>query len=103
MNYTPKQVAKRLFGGKGQVAPQTLRKLNIATAVLLALQAVALLVFGVAYAVPVYISHMTGDALQTKLRGTEVTAPALHELWRLNLAYPAVAALLATAVVYGLV
>lgn len=98
MNYTPKKVAARLFGGKGHVAPETLRKLNVVTAVLLALQAVALLVFGVAYAVPVYVSHVTGDALQTKLRGASVTAPALHELWRLDVAYLAVAALLVTAI-----
>lgn len=103
MNYTPKKVAARLFGGKGHVAPQTLRKLNVATAVLLALQAVALLVFGVAYRVPVYVSHLTGDALQTKLHGTEVTAPALHELWSVDLAYVAVAALLLTAVMYMLI
>jgi hypothetical protein len=103
MNYTPKKVAKWLFGGKGQVAPHTLQKLNIVTAAALTLQAIALLVFGVAYSVPVYIAHVTGDALQTKLRGTEVTAPALHELWRINLAYAAVAALLITAVVYALI
>lgn len=103
MSYTPKQIAKRLFGGKGHAAPRTLRKLNIFAAVALVLQAVAILVFGVAYSVPVYISHMTGDALQTKLRGAAVTVPALHELWRINLAYIAVAALLVTAVVYALI
>jgi len=103
MNYTPKKVVARLFGGKGHVAPETLRKLNVATAVLLALQAVALLVFGVAYAVPVYVSHLTGDALQTKLRGTAITAPALHELWNVNVVYLAVAVLLLTAVMYVLI
>lgn len=103
MNYTPKKVVARLFGGKGHVASQTLRKLNIVTAVLLALQAVALLIFSVAYPVPVYISHLTGDALQTKLRGTAITAPALQELWNVNVVYLAAAALLLTAVIYMLI
>lgn len=102
MNYTPKKVVQRLFSGKGHVTPRTLQKLNLAVAVVLALQAIALLVFGVAYSVPVYVSHLTGDALQTKLRGTEIMAPALHMLWNLNVAYVAAAALLVTALVYAL-
>lgn len=102
MNYTPKQVAARLFGGRGHVTSRTLQKLNVAAAVALVAQAAAVLVLSAAYVVAVYLSHLTGDALQTKLHGTEVTAPALHELWHFNLAYAAAAALLVTAVAYAL-
>lgn len=102
MNYTPKKVANLLFGGKGRIAPRTLQKLNLLAAVVLALQAVAVLVLGTAYSAPVYISHMTGDALQTKLRGMQITAPALHVLWNLNLVYVVAAPLLITALVYAL-
>lgn len=102
MNYSPMKVAKRLFGGKGRVAPRTLQRLNLAAAVVLALQAIALVILSVTYAVPVYVAHVTGDALQTKLRGTEIVAPALHELWSFNLAYIAAVALLVTALMYVL-
>jgi hypothetical protein len=103
MKYVPKQVVARLFGGKGQVSPRAIRKLNIAAAVVLTLQAVVVLALSTTHSVPTYISHLTGDALQTKLRGSEVTAPALHQLWQINLAYTAAAALLVTAAMYVLV
>jgi hypothetical protein len=103
MKYTPKQVAARFLSGKGHVTTRMLRKFNIIAAVVLAIQAIALLVLSVAYKVPIYIAHTTGDALQAKLRGTEVTAPALHELWRIDVAYLAAATLLITAVTYVLV
>jgi len=75
----------------------------MAAVILLVAQAIALWLFSAAHTVPVYLWHLTGDALQTKLHGATVTAPAAHELWRPDLVYVAVASFFIAALGYAIV
>lgn len=84
MKYNP---AKNLFVGKINVSDRALQRLNIVMAVLLAAQAAALLFFGVAYTLPVNLSFLTTDSLQSKLTHATVLAPAMQQLSAVNVAY----------------
>lgn len=99
MMYNPQRTVVRLFGGKSSVQPAHLIRWQLFLGGFLALQAVALLVSSVVYELPVYVSHLTGDMLQTKLTGQVVTVQALTELFRVNASYLLVALLLATALI----
>ena len=80
-------VLKRVFGGTSGIDMNTLRGWNIAAAGILGVQSLALLVMSSSYTVPVYWLFMTEDSLQSRLQGTPVVAPAVHELTQVNLAY----------------
>lgn len=99
MMYNPQRTLVRLFGGKSTVQPVRLVRWQLFLGGFLALEAVALLVLSVAYELPVYVSHLTGDTVQTKLTGRVVTAPALTELFRVNVPYLLAALLLVTALI----
>ena len=98
-----RQLASKIFGGKVSVSATALRKWNLAAAVILAGQGVAILLLGGAYSLPVYISYTTRDSLQSSLHNASITAPAIHELTQINLTYMAAAMLLVSAVIYILI
>src|SRR5690348_1343355 len=89
-----------MFGGKARISSEMLRKWNIAAAVLLIAQGLAIVLFSGAYSVPLYFLHMTGDALQSKLQATAVVAPAIQPLWQVNIVYVLAGILLLTALAY---
>ena len=95
-------VARRLFGQKIKIAPNTVKKLNLAAGILLAGQGLAVLLFSGASAVPLYISFLTSDSLQAKLQGMPVTAPAIHEVMQVQVVYLVAAMLLLSAALYVL-
>ncbi len=78
---------KGLFAGKSNISAEALRKWNIGFAVLLATQAVAIVLLSAAREVPLTVSFMTTDSLQSKLAHATVFAPGLRQLTMLDLAY----------------
>lgn len=77
----------KIFEGKSAITSETLKKWNIAVVLLLAAQAVAIVLLGTAQDVPLRVSFLTTDSLQSRLRGSAVTSPAMHQLSMLNVAY----------------
>lgn len=93
-------VLGQLLCGNVRVKPELLKKLNLAAGVLLAGQALAILLLSKTYSLPIYIAYLTSDSLQTKLQGIAVTAPAIHEFTQINLANVLAALLFISAVLY---
>ena len=102
MTFIPKKLP-RLFGSKTSIANETLKKWNMALALLFAAQGVAVLVFGAVRTVPVNVLYLTTDTLQGKLTHGAVMAPALHQLFMLNIAYLIALMLFVAALMYGYV
>lgn len=101
--YNPQRTLVRLFGGKSKVEPASLISWQLMLAGLLAVQGLALLLLSTAYELPVYVSHLTGDVLQTKLAGQTQAALAVSELFHINLPYYLAAMLFVTALLALLV
>jgi len=97
-----KQWLVKVFGGKPSVTFEQIRKFNLAVAVVLGGQAIAVVLFSASFTVPVYASFLTTDNLQSKLQGQTIVAPGIHEVAHINLAYVVAAMLLVTAVAYVL-
>lgn len=87
MNITAGTVFQRLFIEKKKIRADLLKKWNVALAVLFVAQGVAVLLFGAAHDLPVNVLYLTSDTLQTQLTGHAVTAPAIHQLFAVNVAY----------------
>lgn len=97
MNITAGTVFQRLFIEKKKIRADLLKKWNMALAVLFVAQGVAVLLFGTAHDVPVNVLYLTSDMLQSQLAGHVVTAPAIHQLFAINVAYLVTAMLFAAA------
>lgn len=97
MNDVARRVAARWLDRKFVLDLDVLKKWQLAMGVLLAAQALAVLLFSNAYEVPLWLFYVTKDSLQSALRSHTVTAPAVHELTRINIAYPVALMLLVTA------
>lgn len=95
-----KQWLAGVLGGKPTITTQQIREINLAAAIVLAGQAVAVLLFSGTYTLPVYVSFLANDSLQSKLQNHTVLAPGIHEVAQINLAYIVAAMLLVTAIVY---
>lgn len=100
MSVTARHLLARWFGGPSAITTAALKKWNIIIAGLLAIQAMAVLLLSGGRTVPVYVSYLTSDDLQSKLHQTTVLAPGIHELLQVNLAYLVAAMLLISAVAY---
>lgn len=75
---------------------------NAFVAVACALQGIAVLVLGVTKLVPVSVSFLARDPLQSQAAGHDVLAAASHHVLDMNLAYLVAAALFVVALAYGL-
>ena len=87
MTYGLKPLLAKLFGGSTDVSNQLLRKWNLSLIFLYGLQAAAMLLLTVPRNYPLNVTFATSDALQTKLQHMTVTAPAIHQVGTLNVAY----------------
>ena len=90
-------VYTKIFEGKSAITSETLKKWNIAVALLLGAHAAAIVLLGTAHEIPLTISFLTTDSLQSHLRGYAVMAPATRELSMLNVAYGLAAVFIASA------
>src|SRR3990167_1256559 len=81
----------------------SLNKLNIGLAVLLAVQAITILILGNNSSAPLTSNYLTKDALASQVAGHTVTASATRNLFDIRLAYLVVATLLIAAIVHILV
>ena len=97
MNARVNQWLRRFFVEKKKIDVEVLKRWNIAFAVLLAVQGVALLLLSAVHELPVNVSFLTSDAIQSKLTNQAVTAPAIHQLASINLSYVVGAMLFITA------
>jgi hypothetical protein len=79
---------------------RSLRKWNIRLAVLLAIQAVVIVVVGGSQTVPITAQYLSVDQLASQAAGHEVLAPAVRHLWDVQLSWIAAKMLLAFALVY---
>jgi hypothetical protein len=102
MKYGLGSIMNDLLSKIAGVKAISLRKWHIGIAVVLAVQAAALIVLSVGGRVPLYISYLTSDTLMTSATHISITAPAIHELWSVYLAHILAILLLTTALVYGL-
>ena len=97
------KLLKRLFTGKTNITNQSLRKWNIVFAALYVFQGGALLLLSARWDFPVTASFLTKDSLQSELTKQTVTAPAMHQLFVVNIAYLVVAVLFIAALAHLLV
>jgi hypothetical protein len=79
---------------------ESLKKWNTWVAVLLGLQALAILLLTANKTYPVNVSYLTLDSLQSTTSGTQVLVPAVHHLFELNMARLVAAFLLIPALVH---
>lgn len=86
-------VSAKIFQGKTSITVTTLRKWNVVLAILLAVQAIAFVLLATARDVPLNITFLTTDSLQTQLRDHAVTAPAMQQLTTVNIVLVMTAAL----------
>jgi hypothetical protein len=80
----------------------TLKKWNIALAVIYAVQAIALLLLAVARPLPLQSTFLAKDELASGASGETVLAQAVHVLFTVNLVYVVAAFLLVAAVIHAL-
>lgn len=81
------------------ITNETLRRLNLTVAVILLVQAGAVLVAGKGTSLPINVSFLSVDTLQTQITHATVTAPAIHQVTEINIAW-LVAVLLCIAAAY---
>src|SRR6185437_109831 len=87
MILVPRRLLARWFTEKATVVPASLRRWNIVLAVLFSVQGGAILLFSAPYYVPVTLSYLTRDSLQSQLTGHLVTSMGSEQIVVLNLAY----------------
>jgi hypothetical protein len=80
------KIIKQLFSTKTNITVQSFKKWNFILFGLYLAQVLAILVFSSSYSVPMTLSFLTTDTLQTQLAGHPVTGLAMHQLWSVNLA-----------------
>jgi hypothetical protein len=91
---------KLLLGGKSKITKESLRKWHVSLVVISAVEGGAILILGAAHTFPVTSLFVTNDSLQTRLTGETVSAPALHQLFTINLVGPVAALFFVTAVIH---
>lgn len=87
---------------KKAVSKEDIKKWNIGLAIVYVAQAAALLFLSVNKSFVFNTSYITKDQLASELTGQDVYATALRRVFDLNIVYVLVAALLAAALVHGL-
>lgn len=86
-----------------KVALESLNKWNIGLAILLAQQAILLLILSRSYSLPVTTNYLTTDTLASQAADKTVWAPATHYLFDINLIYLVIAILLVGVFTHGFV
>jgi hypothetical protein len=89
---------RQLFGGKINILGQSFKKWNIVFFVLYLVQGCTILLLSATHTFPITISFLTADSLQAQLTHQSALAPALHQLFAINLTYLVAAFLLVAAV-----
>lgn len=88
---------------KTKITNQSLKKWNIILFGLYIIQGGAILLFSAAHYFQINSLFVTNDALQTKLTGETVTAPAVHQLFTINLVGPVAAFIFVAAIIHLLI
>lgn len=78
------------------------KNLQIVLAIVFVVQGVAVLLFGAAYNLSIGVLFLTQDTLETKLTHHTVLAPAIHQIFMLNIAWVVAAFLFIGGIMYGL-
>ena len=87
MKLQPKQILRSWFTGPVQINNESFKRWHIVLAVVFAVQVAVILLFGVAHNVPVMVSYNAKDTLQTQLMHQTITAPAIRQLFSMNISY----------------
>jgi hypothetical protein len=85
---------------KSSVSTESLRVWNSWLAAVYAVEAAIVVIFGTAKMVPVFISYLTTDSIQSKVTGHTVLASATHQLWDVRLSILVAAVLVAAAIAH---
>lgn len=93
-------VLKLLPGSKSKITTELFRKWNITLTAIYAIQGGALLILSTAHYVQLNALFTTNDALQTRLTGETVIAPAIHQLFIINLVGPVAAFIFISAIMH---
>ena len=96
-------IRKLLLGGRAKITKESLRKWHVSLVVISAVEGGAILILGAAHTFPVTTLFVTTDSLQTRLTGETISAPALHQLFTVNLVGPVAALFFVTAVIHLLI
>lgn len=87
MKLQPKQILRRWFVGQATIPNESFKRWHMVLSAVFAVQAVAILLFGAAHDVPIMAAYLIKDTLQSQLMHQTVLAPAVHQLFMLNIAY----------------
>lgn len=102
MKLQPKQIFHRWFTGQASIPNESFKRWHILLSAVFAVQAVAILLFGATHNVPIMAAYLIKDTLQSQLMHQTVLAPAVHQLFMLNIAYVLAALLFVMAVFHVL-
>jgi len=101
MKLQPKQILRRWFVGHATIPNESFKRWHMVLSAVFAVQAVAILLFGAAHDVPIMAAYLIKDTLQSQLMHQTVLAPAVHQLFMLNIAYVLAALLFVMAVFHA--
>ncbi|MGH7141882.1 MAG: heliorhodopsin HeR [Candidatus Saccharimonadales bacterium] len=93
-------IFKPLFDKKSKISNESLKKWNLTIASLSLVQGGLILFLSAPYNLPVTMLFSTNDTLQSRLTGGTVTAPAVQQLFTINLIYLPAAFFLISAVAH---
>jgi heliorhodopsin len=93
-------ILRLIFGSKPNLSDRLLNKWNVILVALYAIEGGAILLLSSAHFVALNSLFATNDSLQTKLTGETVTAPAIHQLFTINLVGPVAAFIFISAITY---
>ncbi|HEU4966563.1 MAG TPA: heliorhodopsin HeR [Candidatus Saccharimonadales bacterium] len=102
MKLQPKQILRRWFTGSAAIPNESFRRWHMVLSAIFAVQAVAILLFGAAHNVPIMAAYLIKDTLQSQLTHQTVLAPAVRQLFMLNIAYVLAVLLFVMAVFHAL-
>jgi hypothetical protein len=96
-------IRKLLLGGKAKITKESLKKWHVSIVVISAVEGGVILILSAVHTFPITTLFVTTDSLQTRLTGETISAPALHQLFTVNLVGPVAALFFITAVIHLLI